>query len=641
MRSCSRMIAAAVGGLVLLPLTAAAQSMPSQVTRVASLPSGSIAGVVQDEQGAPIPGAMVSAFGATTAMAVTDRIGRFELRSLSPGPYLVRAHVSGYVGARGRIVEVRSSVRTASSIALRHLHANPIVPLSATLPVVAAGFGAIADATAATPAPAAAPSSGDTQPDASTDDDHGEVAWRLRHLRRGVLRDVVLPARAFTDDSFQDARVPGLFAAAARSAGFATSIFAGMPFSGQVNLLTTGSFDSPQQLFDATNLARGIADFSLKAPAGDRADWSMRGALTEGDLASWYVAGNYARRAPGRHRYDLGLSYSTQRYDGGNPGALRSVTGGSRNVGGLSAFDTFALTSSLAVTYGARFSRYDYLPEVGSGLSSPRVGLAFSPGDVWRVTMLASSRALAPGAEEFLPPTDVGLWLPPQRTFSSLVEGRALQPERTNHIAVETERDFGAATVSMRVFRQRVTDQLVTLFGLDAPGVPGAELGHYFVANGGDVDASGWSAGVRTATASRVHGSVEYSMTSARWARGGTDTAYLLLVAPSVVPATMDRVHALSTSVETNLTETSTRIFLMYRVTSSGSAVTDRPAYDSRFDVQVHQSLPFMDFSTARWEMLLAVRNTFRDASAESSVYDELLVSKPPKRIVGGLSVRF
>ena len=139
-----RVIAAAVGGLVLLfQLPAArAQSSPQAVTRVASLASGSIGGVVQDEKGAPIPGAMVSALGAKTATAVTDRGGRFEIRTLTPGPYLVRAHITGYVGSRGQIVEVRASARTSSSIALRHASAvapTPSVP--ATLPVLAAGLG--------------------------------------------------------------------------------------------------------------------------------------------------------------------------------------------------------------------------------------------------------------------------------------------------------------------------------------------------------------------------------------------------------------------------------------------------------------------------------------------------------------------
>ena len=48
-----------------------------------------------------------------------------------------------------------------------------------------------------------------------------------------------------------------------------------------------------------------------------------------------------------------------------------------------------------------------------------------------------------------------------------------------------------------------------------------------------------------------------------------------------------------------------------------------------------------MNFSNARWEMLIAVRNFFREAGTEQSVYDELLVVRPPKRVVGGVTLRF
>ena len=117
MRSTARMTAsAALGGLVLLclPSMAGAQQAVPQVqaiTHVASLAPGSILGMVQDETGAPVAGAMVSALGTTSATAVTDRAGRFELRTLSPGPYLVRAHSSGFIASRGQIVDVRPSAR--------------------------------------------------------------------------------------------------------------------------------------------------------------------------------------------------------------------------------------------------------------------------------------------------------------------------------------------------------------------------------------------------------------------------------------------------------------------------------------------------------------------------------------------------
>jgi hypothetical protein len=35
------------------------------------------------------------------------------------------------------------------------------------------------------------------------------------------------------------------------------------------------------------------------------------------------------------------------------------------------------------------------------------------------------------------------------------------------------------------------------------------------------------------------------------------------------------------------------------------------------------------------------VRNSFHEAAVDASVFDELLVARPPKRIVGGLTLRF
>ena len=104
-----------------------ARRRPGQpVARVASVASGSIQGIVRDEQGAPVSGAIVSALGATTAFATTDRGGKFELRTLSPGPYLVRAHLTGFVASRGQIIDVRPSSRASSSIALRHVGGRPV-----------------------------------------------------------------------------------------------------------------------------------------------------------------------------------------------------------------------------------------------------------------------------------------------------------------------------------------------------------------------------------------------------------------------------------------------------------------------------------------------------------------------------------
>jgi hypothetical protein len=48
-----------------------------------------------------------------------------------------------------------------------------------------------------------------------------------------------------------------------------------------------------------------------------------------------------------------------------------------------------------------------------------------------------------------------------------------------------------------------------------------------------------------------------------------------------------------------------------------------------------------MNFMRSQWEMLVAVRNMFYEAMPGASIYDEIMVVRPPKRLVGGLTVRF
>jgi hypothetical protein len=559
------------------------------------------------------------------------------MRTLSPGPYLVRAHLAGYVASRAQVIDVRPSARVSSSIALRHLSA---ANTTGNLPVLAAGIGGAPDA----PAPAPDPADPGAATGATGNDDHGELAWRLRHARRTILKDATVPDEVLArgNDAPSGFDGQGIFGrVTSSSARLASNFFSGTPFSGQVNLLTTGSFDTPQQLFSTDNFAHNTAYLALGAPVGDHADWTVRGALTQGDIASWIVAGEYTTRAPARHRYDIGLSYSTQRYEGGNVAALRDVTDGSRNAGTIYAFDTFSISPVLTLTYGGRYARYDYLD--GGSLVSPRVALTYEPADHYRISTMLSSRAVAPGAEEFLPRLDSGVLLPPQRTFSSITPGGTFEAERTNHVEVEVEHDFAAATVSLRAFRQRVSDQIVTLFGVNAPAAPSV-VGHYLLGDAGDIEATGLSAGVRAALAGRVHGAVEYTMSRAQFQ--SPDLGYLLLLGPAGLRLDQENIHDVSTTIETDVPETSTRVIVLYRVsnafarpavapTQSGSSV------DARFDVQVRQSLPFMDFSSAKWEMLVAVRNFFRDTAADQSIYDELLVVRPPKRIVGGLTLKF
>ena len=343
--------------------------------------------------------------------------------------------------------------------------------------MLAAGVGspvepveAIASQTAAAADPAPSTPAADPSP-SPVDDDHSETAWRLRHLRRGILKDVTVPDALLAGGGNDAPAGTNVFDPLAGRSGLvrfvgrlAANLFAGVPFTGQLNLLTTGSFDSPKQLFTSDNFSRSIAYFSLAAPVGGQADWSMHGALTQGDISSWFIAGAYATRLPARHRYDLGLSYSTQRYDGGNPAALREVTDGSRNVGAVYGFDTFTLTPAVAVTFGARVSRYDYLAT--SVLFSPRVrddAVAIRSFPVERAGLepRPGSRARKNSCRRW---TQACGCRPSGRSRRSSRDGRS-SPSAPSISRSRRSAISARSTVSLRAFRQRVDDQLVTMFG--------------------------------------------------------------------------------------------------------------------------------------------------------------------------------
>jgi hypothetical protein len=361
--------------------------------------------------------------------------------------------------------------------------------------------------------------------------------------------------------------------------------------------------------------------------------------MSQGDLSSWIVAGSFLSRRDSLHSYDIGLSYSTQEYQGGNPLALAAVTDGSRNVGEVYAVDRWTPGPGVSFEYGGRYARYDYLEK--PGLFSPRAALTLEPRKGSRLKASLGQRMIVPGAEEFLPPSLAGPWLPPERTFSPLV-GTDLRVERARMLDVLFEHEIkGTYVLGIRRFFQGIDDQAVTVFGVNMP-TGSRSIGHYYVASAGGVDAQGWGVRLGTVATKRVHGSVEYTVTHGDWKSRGDLTQARPWVASLARPSIED-IHDVTASMGADIPETSTRVFILYKLNSAysrtGAHLTDAGT-DGRFDVQVNQALPF-GLGGTKWEVLLGVRNLFRDPNDPGSVYDELLVVRPPKRVVGGFLVRF
>ena len=567
-----------------------ASRAPLPVSQQASMLDGRVQGLVRDDIGRAVVGASIMALGTTMAFARSDDRGHFSL-ALVPGDYVLRATRDGYVSTYRELIRIQTSAL-----------------IERTITVARAG----------SPAAVAA------KPD---DYSPSEVAWRLRHLTPTALRDV--------------SPVPGLddHARPVASPFRSAPLLATAALNGQLNFLTTGSWSSSSGWLPS-QLPRAIASVAVGAPVGSFGDWTVRGAMANADLSSWVLLGEYHARDRRAHAFTVGASYSTQIDPATLSASATDAVDGARTVGGLYGFDRWQVSRGLELNYGMRLDRYDYVDQ--AELLSPRLGarIAVLPGT--HLTLSSAQRLTAPGADEFLPPASAGPWLPPERTFAPLISGTRLQAERIRRYEVGLEQEFGSGarrpSLGIMRFRELALDQTATLFGLE----PTPDSAHYYVANPGSVDVDGWTVRVSGGLTSRLRGTVDYSISSARWLPG-LDADAIADVAASVVRPERERLHDLTTSIETNVPETSTRIRMCYRAnTAFGPAGSTSGLFaDGRFDLEVRQALPYRPLRGSRLELMFAIRSLFHDGRDMGSFYDELLTIRPPMRIIGGLQVKF
>jgi len=550
--------------------------------------SGRLLGIVRDAAGVAIADASVLAVGQTIVSSRSDVRGRFQM-AIPPGDYVLKATRTGYVSTYREPVRVDSTTRLERTITLTRQGESPVA--------------IVAD-----------------------DHAHTDLAWRLRHLPRSVLRDENESAIGVTRTASSDGRSSRL-------------AFFDQDFTGQVNLLTTASTNL-LSVPHASAVPRGVAFIVVGAPVGISGDWRVRGAIGSGDASSWNLLGEYASRDFAGHEATFGVSYSAQNYELSSAAGPAAVMAATRRVAGVSGRDVWRVNSDLLVSYAMRADRYDYLkvPNLYSGTASVRARLlprTYVEGS-------AARNMVAPGAEEFLPPAADGPWLPAERTFSSLFSTRdLLHAEDVRHLEIGFARDFGrdafSRTIRVRAFRQQTADQMVTLFG----SRDSSDLGHYRVAQAGEVQVDGWTAGIDGVILGRLSGSVEYSQLFADWGTAGR-TRGLRLVAPSVLRHDVERVHDVLASLDAAFNNSETRMQLVYRYSSAfGSNEGRVPVPGSRFDLQVHQALPYHPSGDGSVELIFAVRTLFRDIHTGASFYDELLTVRPPTRFMGGIQVRF
>ena len=659
--------------------------------------AGRIAGVVTSPDHLPVKRVLVSVTGAgVTAIALTDDAGRFTFEQLPAGEYLLRAHHGPAGGGRSLVrVSTEASVfaplvvelltpppsEIATSLPGRSAAAAPDVQLAGG----GMAFGILAAAAETQPG-SPAPGDGD---DATPDNDPdagaggeadpdagpaphkpGERAWWLRRARRSVLKDrgagpdLILPNMTDAPDGSGDqAGWPMAGEGSADGsllADLGSSAF-GLPVSGQVQFLTRATLAGASVL-PAPGTVPGQVAYVAVTPTGPHSgagDWAVRGTVdmtTGNSTSSWAIAGWYAVAPHADHNMHVAMSYSQQAVAGSDAhprlgaqavaaAAQGLVEGMNRQVGSIEAINTWEVSPVVLVGYGAEFARYGYLQD--GKLFSPRADVTLSPIDGARIRLAVSQKMTAPGAEQFLPPLG-GVWLPPERTFTSLSGFDNLQAERTRHMEVGLEQDLGAhATVGVRRFRQNVSSQLVALF---TPGryVPDGTLpapgGHYYLASASGVDADGWGIRYQQDWPDILTGEVDYRVVRAAWLPTEAPTAFGIASGAGLLRTGAEWVHDVTTTLEAEVPWTSTRVAARCRVSTGfvrSEADVVSAGLDARFDIRVTQPLPGSPIEGSSWELLLALRSLFHQQTDGASIYDELLVVDPPRQLVGGLVVHF
>lgn len=583
-----RILVAAVSTGILLgtSTTALIASSGPLGDRRATAPSGRVHGFVRDAAGLALPDVSVLAVGLTVVAARSDANGRFQM-TVPAGDYILRATRSGYVSNYREPVRVQGAVQLERVITLVR--------------------------------------QGDLLAASKQTDEHAhtELAWRLRHLPRSVLRD----AAGQPDWTEHDGT-----GRVGRRAG---SSLLGQ-FTGQVHFVTTAS--GTPATFSTSVLPRSVAYVVLGAPAGG-GDWRIRGAIGSGTESSWNLLGEYEAHRTEAHALRVGLSYSSHGPRVPGVGLFSRAALEARSVAGVFVEDRWKVLPDLDVEYGMRADRYDFLAE--PYLVSARAAMRARVFPATSVIVRAGRSMLAPGAEEFLPPPADGPWLPPERTFASLAARDLMRAETVRHVEFGVAHEFGrparAAVIQARAFSQVTTDQIATLFSAQDTRT----AGHYRVARAGDVVVSGYAAGVGGKFLRVLSGKVEYARMSADW-HTANRTRGLRRFAPGVVRTDREWLDDVTALLEAKLNEERTRVSFVYRTNTAFSGRHGTlPGPGARFDFQLHQALPYRPTINSRLELLFAVRTLFRDPQSGASPYDELLTVSPPLRLMGGIQVKF
>lgn len=564
-----------------IPLALFALALSAPTAR-AGQSGGGVVGWVEDPRGVPVQGAVVSFFGRGTGGVVTlsDSTGRFFLPALTPGSYTVRALTRNKLVAPPRQITVLPNRDFSFTMSLQE--AGPADEVTV-----------------------------DTETDGKKSSATREINWLLRHKRRSVLE-----ARG-QDGGFQQAwTVP----APAPSRLLASWI---PELDGTVEVMATPLVSGAEIDGDA------VPSFSvvrLKGRIANSGRWTLGGLVSESESTAWRMAAEFVTEPVEGHELQIGTGYGTR--------FVRPVLPregdprlDDRSVGALFAQDRWNVADAVTATMGARVSYIGFLDDAHH--LDPSLTVEVKRDDHTRLTGSFATRTLAPGGDLL---TLASLATGPAVTYASMERG--LRAERSSRAEMAVAQELGVTTLRAHAFYESVRDQLVNAF--EQGGVAATPTVH--ILNAGGMRARGMGVTVGRRFGDHVNGQVTYTYGRAWRDHGAQPMVDLASTVPLVTFREGD-FHDVVARVETVIDGTDTRVVALYRLNQLGGLETASNA--RRFDVQLSQGLPFLGALTrADWDVLFSIRNLYYEAG-EGAILDEHAVSNPPKRVLGGIAVRF
>jgi TonB dependent receptor-like, beta-barrel/Carboxypeptidase regulatory-like domain len=542
---------------------------------------GGVVGWVEDPRGVPVQGAVVSFFGRGTGGVVTlsDSTGRFFLPALTPGSYTVRALTRSKLVAPPRQITVLPNRDFTFTMSLQE-----------ALPGE--------EATAA-----------ETESESKKSAATREINWLLRHKRRSVLEE-----RGQESGFEQVWSVP----APSPSRLLASWI---PELDGTVEVMATPLGSGGE--IDGDNVP-SFSVLRLKGRIAGSGHWTLGGLVSESESTAWRMAAEFVAEPVEGHELQFGTGYGTRFVR-----PLLPTEGDARiddrSVGAVFGQDRWNVADSVTAVVGARFSYIGFLEDAHH--LDPSLTIEVKRDDHTRLSGTFATRTMAPGGDLL---TLTSLATGPAVTYASMERG--LRAERSNRIEMAIAQEFGVTTLRAHTFYETVRDQLVNAFEENGGATPTLHI-----LNAGGLQARGMGVTVGRRFGEHVNGQVTYTYGRA-WRDAGPMRADVSEGIPLLAISKGD-FHDVVARVETVIDETDTRVVALYRVNQlSGTEATSNAR---RFDVQVSQGLPFLGALTrADWDVLFSIRNLYYEAG-EGAILDEHAVSNPPKRVLGGIAVRF